>query len=228
MTLKDIDTKRLLYDPKSPDFVTNIKSKINEFKNYVGSLPDRKLFTYIVLMYDISSPLWRDVLDYYERKRVAAEISELPTKKGKWTSEVEDILLGTNEQINAMIVEYALQFGQPELLQLLGNLSLLSSETRKTISFKGNKDSLKIISETGDEIRRLSRVVFHSGEYDEITAARNALYAKVEKERQKLKPEDIVRAIAEDEDLSDFNPYGNYQVEKSKFLGDEEPSLKIV
>jgi hypothetical protein len=104
-------------------------------------------------------------------------------------------------------------------------MSLLSSETRKAISSKGNKDTIKIITETGDEIRRLTRIVFHSGEYDEITKARNALYAKAEKERLKLRPEDIVHAFSETGELpEEFNPYGSdYKVEKSKFIGDEEP-----
>ncbi len=229
MTLKDIDTSRLLFDIKSIDFMGKIKTKIPIFASYEGKIPVKKIFTYIVLMYDIGSPLWRDILDYYERKRMCAEMLEFPKKKDKWITEVEDILIGRNDQVNAMIVEYVWQFASPELLQLIANMSLLSSETRKAVSFRGNKDTLKIVSETGEEIGRLTRLVFHSGDYDEITLARNALYAKAEKERLKIRPEDIVKVIAEDGDLPDeFNPYGeDYTIEESKFLGDEEPGLRI-
>lgn len=225
MTLKDIDTSRLLYDIKSADFVEKIKNKIPVFKEYKGKIPEKKIFSYIILMYDINSEFWRSVLDYYERKRVCAELVEFKKVKGKWTQEVEDVLIGKNEEANTMIVEYIAQFGLPELYQLVGHLSLLGSETRKTISFKGNKDSLRILKEAGDEISRLTRIVFHSGDYDEITSARNALYAKAEKERIKLRPEDVVKLISEEGQLpDDFNPYGEgYMPEKSKFLGDEEP-----
>jgi hypothetical protein len=224
MTIKDIDTSKLLFDPKGVDFSERIKDKIPEFANYKGKVPDKKVFTWVAIMYDIYSPLWREIGDYYERKRVCAEIADFPQKKGRWTEDAEQILMGSNEEVNAMVVEYIARFGMPEIYQLVAHLSLLSSETRKTISFKGNKDSIKIITETGEEIRRLTRVVFHSGDYDEITSARNALYAKAEKERLKLRPEDVVRLVAEEGDLpDDFNPYGDYKVEKSKFVGDAKP-----
>ena len=224
MALKEIDSSKLLFDIKSSDFVDKLKEKIPEFASYKGKIPEKKVFSWIVLMYDLNSPFWRDVGDYYERKRVIADLLEFPQKKGKWTDDAESILLGENEEVNAMIVEYIARFGMPEIYQLVAHLSLLSSETRKTISFKGDKNSIQIITATGEEIRRLTRVVFHSGDYDEITSARNALYAKAEKERLKLRPEDVVRLISEEGELpSEFNPYGDYKIEKSKFIGDEEP-----
>lgn len=46
------------------------------------------------------------------------------------------------------------------------------------------------------------------------------------KERLQLQPEHIVSILAENGKLpDDFNPYGNYEVEKLKFLGDTEPNL---
>jgi hypothetical protein len=109
---------------------------------------------------------------------------------------------------------------------MVAYLSLLSSETRKAIDFKGDKNSIDIVTKTGDKIKELQRVVFRSGEYDEITAVRKALYSRLEKERLKIRPEEIVRMIAEEGVLpEEFNPYGEgYMPEKSKFLGDEEPN----
>jgi len=224
MELKDIDGSRFLYDPKSQDLVKTLQDKILEFKKYDGKIPAKKVFQYIVLMYDVSSPLWREIIDYYVRKSTVADIVGFPKVKGQRTEEAEAILIGTNDVVNEMIVAFVAQFSTIEFFQMVAYLSLLSSETRKAVSFDGDKNSISIITQTGDKIKELQRVVFRSGEYDEISFVRKALYSKLEKERLKIRPEDIVRTISDNGELpEDFNPYGDYKPEKSKFIGDEEP-----
>jgi hypothetical protein len=178
----------------------------------------------VLLLYDPSSPLWRDVLDYYVRKGACAEIVGFPKLKGQWSKEAEAILIGQDSQVNDMIVAFIAQLGLVEMYQLIAYLSLLSSETRKAIDFKGDKNSIDIITKTGDKIRELLKIVFRSGEYDEISMVRKALYSRLEKERLKIRPEEIVRLISEEGELPvEFNPYGDYKVQKPKFIGDEEP-----
>jgi hypothetical protein len=225
MELKDIDGSRFLYDPKSPDIVTILQDKIPEFQKYSGKIPAKKVFQYIVLMYDVNSPLWRDVLDYYVRKSTVADMVGFPKKKNTWSEESESILIGTDDIVNGMIVAFVAQFNGIEFYQMIAYLSLLSSETKKAVSYDGDKNSISIITQTGDKIKELQRVVFRSGEYDEIAQVRKALYSRLEKERLKIRPEDVVRQLAEDGCLpEDFNPYGqNYTPEKSKFIGDEVP-----
>ena len=227
MTIKDIDTSRLLYDIKASGFVDKIKDKIPEFKDYKGEIPEKKVFQHIVLMYDPNSPLWKEVKDFYDRKRVCAEVVGFAKRKNKWVEEAESMLLGTHEQYNSMMASFIAQFGIPELYQLIVCLYLLNSEMKKVIEGRGNRDSYKITMDTGDKITELTRVILHSGEVDEIAMARNALYAKAEQERLKIRPEEIVRLISEEGDLpEDYNPYGeNYKPEKSVFLGDEEPAM---
>lgn len=225
MELKDIDGSRFLFDPKDPNLVNILQDKIPEFNKYDGKIAAKKVFQYIVLMYDVSSPLWRDVLDYYVRKSTIAEMVGFPKTKNVWNPEAESILIGTNEIVNEMIVAFVAQFNAIEYYQMVAYLSLLSSETRKAVSFDGDKNSISIITQTGDKIKELQRVVFRSGEYDEIAQVRKALYSRLEKERLKIRPEDVVRQLAEDGKLPvEFNPYGeDYTPEKHKFLGDEEP-----
>lgn len=225
MTLKDIDSSRLLFDIKSPDFVKNIKHKIKEFTEYKGDIPEKKLFQWIVLMYDIRSDM-RSTTDYYLRKHESAEIVGMPKDKSRWKKPIEDMLVGKDSVVNELIVAYLWQFGLPEVLQLVAYQSLLSSETKRAVSFDGDRNTIKIIEETGDRINKLTRIILNSGDVDEITLARNALYARVEKEKLKLRPEDVVRFISEEGGLPDeFNPYGaGYMPEHSKFIGDEEPT----
>jgi hypothetical protein len=225
MDLKSIDGSRFLFDPTSKNLVNILAEKIPEFNNYEGKIPSVKVFQYIILMYDPQSPLWRDVMDYYVRKGVCADMVGFPKTKGQWSKEAEAILIGQDSQVNDMIVAFIAQLGLVEMYQLIAYLSLLSSETRKAIDFRGDKNSIDIITKTGDKIRELLKVVFKSGEYDEITQVRKALYSRLEKERLRIRPEEVVRMISEEGGLPDeFNPYGdNYKPEKPKFLGDEEP-----
>jgi hypothetical protein len=68
--------------------------------------------------------------------------------------------------------------------------------------------------------------VFRSGDYDENTELRNALYARIEKEKTRLRPEQIVRAYEETGALpNDWCPYGEEEAEsvrniKMSFIGD--------
>lgn len=225
MELKDIDGSRFLFDPKDPNLVNILQDKIPEFQKYEGKIPAKKVFQYIILMYDVSSPLWRDVLDYYVRKSTIADMVGFPKKKNTWSEESESILIGTDDIVNGMIVAFVAQFNAIEFYQMIAYLSLLSSETKKAVSFDGDKNSISIITQTGDKIKELQRVVFRSGEYDEIAQVRKSLYSKLEKERLKIRPEDVVRTLAEEGELPpEFNPYGKeYKPKKSKFIGDEEP-----
>lgn len=224
MTLEDIDGSRFLYDPTAKDLVKKLQTAIPEFTNYKGKIPQLKVYQYIILLYDPSSPLWRNVLDYYVRKSTCAEMVGFPRTKGQWSKEAEAILIGEDSEVNDMIVAYIAQLGMVEMYQLVAYLSLLSSETRKAIDYKGDKNSIDIITKTGDKIRDLLKVVFRSGDYDEIAQVRKALYSRLEKERLRIRPEEVVSMISEEGGLpQEFNPYGNYQVEKSKFVGDEAP-----
>lgn len=226
MELKDIDCSRFLYSPKDDDLENKLRIAIPEFQKYDGKIDAIKVFRYIVLMYDVSSPMWREILDYYVRKSTCAEIVGFPKKgKNQWSEESESILIGTNDIVNEMIVAFVAQFSAIEYYQMVAYLSLLSSETKKAVSFDGDKNSISIITQTGDKIKELQRVVFRSGEYDEIAQVRKALYSRLEKERMKIRPENIVRDFAENGELpKDFNPYGEYKPSQSKFLGDEEPA----
>ena len=225
MELKDIDGSRFLYDPKSTDLVKILKDKLPEFNKYEGNISAKKVFQFIILMYDASSPLAREIQDYYLRKSTCAEVVGFPKSKGTWTKESESILIGTDATVNDMIVAFISLFGMIEMYQLVGYLSILSSETRKAIDYRGDKNSISIINDTGSKIQDLQRVVFKSGEYDEISFVRKALYSRLEKERLKIRPEEIVRHITKEGGLpSDYNPYeDDYKVEQSKFIGDEEP-----
>ena len=95
-TLGDIDTSLLLYNPRERDFTQKIEKDIPEFKSYkpAKNRVTHKMFaTYVVLMYDINSPLWRTEPDYYQRMYEAARLANFPLgKKSEFCYEAERVL----------------------------------------------------------------------------------------------------------------------------------------
>jgi len=222
MKKSDYTFKNVLYDPSADGFLSSIQS-IKEFSEYNGGLPKKKLFTWIVVMFDLESPLRKTISNFYERKKEAAIVAGWATKKnGEFDSDVTDVLLGADEAANKLIVAYLVQFSMPEYIQLIAYLNMSYAITREVMSNQFDKDTAKNLDYITDRIRLLTNAVYGSGQTDEVMAARKALYEMAEKERLKLNPESIVKMMVEEGGLPDtMNPYGKHKPDKIKFVSDE-------
>ena len=136
-----------------------------------------------------------------------------------------EIIIGKNHSVNDMIVAYVTSFGLPEYSLLMAYLALYASEYRKILNGKGGKDSDKIMTAASDKVATYTRKVFGLGEQDEYSLRVQALYSRLEKEKERLRPEQIVRYFTDNNALPEgFNPYGEeYTIEINrdmKFVGD--------
>jgi hypothetical protein len=224
MKQTEYDFSKCLFNPNSTGFLKSIKEAIPEFEQYKGVLPDRKLFTWIVVMFDLDSPIRKTITNYYDRKKLSAEIAVWNKNgKGEFEDPVTELLLGKDEKANMLIVAYLTQFSMPEYLQLIAYLNMSYDITRDIMKGSYDQNTAKTLDYITERIKLLTNIVFGSGQTDEIMAARKALYEVAEKERIKLNPESIVKIIIEEGELPDsFNPYPKgYKPEKIKFRGDE-------
>jgi len=224
MKQSEYEFHNCLYDVHTMGFLKSIQEGIPEFNNYKGLLPKKKLFTWIVIMFDLNSPMRKTITNYYDRKKMCAEIAQWEKKSnGEFDDEVTDMLLGKDERVNVLIVAYLTQFSMPEYLQLIAYLNMSYDITRDVMKGKYDQNTAKTLDYITDRVRLLTNVVFGSGQVDEIMAARKALYETAEKERIKLNPENIVKIIQEEGGLpDDFSPYGKkYNPSKIKFISDE-------
>lgn len=180
-------------------------------------------------MYDINSPMIREVRTYYERKARCAELLKFPTSKGSWLPAVEDLLIGKNSDFNDLVAAYISNIGLPEYMQLVAYLELQRIEMVKVFSGKVSDKSDQILDRVTQSIDKITRKLFGSGEEDEITVARKALYQRAQLDKSRIipKPEEIVKMFEADGELpEDFNPYGeDYEVKQSEFIGDVDPQL---
>ena len=231
MILKDVDSSKLLFDIHASDLVEQFKAKFPEFSDYESKISEKKVVQYIVLMCDMGSPLRIEKPDYYQRKYSSALLVKFPTAKKELTPESEGIVLGKDDVVNQTMVSYIASYGLPNYTLLIAYMALMSHETQKIFAGKGTRDSSKIVDNASDRIQKLTRDFFHSGDYDEYSQLRQVLYARVEKERLRLRPEQIVRYLEDNGELpEDFNPYGDdYSVDLAKdmlFIGEKEPKSK--
>lgn len=224
MTLKEIDSTKLLFDIHAKDLVEQFKLKFPEFDNYEGKIDEKKVIQYIVLMADMGSIMRTEKPDYYQRKYTCAMLVKFPTSKKEFTEESEGIILGDNDIINQTMVAYIASYGLPNYTLLMAFMALVSFETQKVFAGKGTQYSQKIIDSASDRIQSLTRDFFKSGDYDEYSKLRQVLYSRIEKERLRLRPEQIIRQLEDEGELpEDFSPYPDYKIDLKTdmvFVGD--------
>ena len=229
MTLDDITTDKTFFDVHSPSLVADITSALPEIMPLLARDDINKLCQYVVLMYDFNSPMLREVRLFYERKARCAEIVGLPTTKGRWAKDVEDIIIGQNIEFNTFVASYISNLGLPHYMQLVAYLEIQRIKTIEVFSGKISDKSDQILDRVTTMISEITRKLFVSGDTDEVSLARKALYQKAQIDKARIipRPEDIVKILEADGVLpEDFNPYGeDYKVEKSHFIGDTNPEV---
>ena len=225
--ITEVDSSKLLYDIHAKTFTNDIRKGIPEFEAYKGDM-DKKVFQYVVLMYDVKTPMRVECPDYFQRKYMTASMVGFPKTKQGFTEVSENILIGKDKEVNALVVAYVFQFAMPEFSALVAYEAILASEMQKVMRGSNTKDSGKVVDDATKKIQELTRSVFRSGEYDENTELRNALYARIEKEKTRLRPEQIVKDYEETGILpSEWCPYGEEEAEavrniKISFKGDDK------
>jgi hypothetical protein len=207
----------MLYNPNDVDLVEKL-SVYGEFNRDDFGVDKVKLFRYIILVYDLNSPMRTHYIDLWERKRaVAILVGFKTTKGGKFSSDEEAIFVGENMAVNEAITKYVMLHGIPEYTALIAFQTGLHFEMLKVQKGVISQAITKNINLLKDNIRSLTDYLFGG---DESLNVRRMLYATVEKDRFPL-PDDVVRRINSGDMLDDYNPYGEYSVDELKYIGDE-------
>ena len=176
MTLSDITTDKTLFDIHSPTLVDDMSVVIPELATFTTEIPLIDICRYLILMYDIGSPMRDNVRMYYERKHKCAELLNFPTSKIGWETQVENMLIGRNQQFNALIASYIAQMGLPEYTQLIAYLEIQKIKYMEIFSGKMSDKSDQIIDRVTVAIVEITRKLFGSGQEDEITMARKFVW----------------------------------------------------
>ena len=223
MKLSEITTDKTRYDVHRRDLITAMGADIQIFADYLGKLPTKKLFQYIILMYDPESTMRREVGHYMQRKSECAKIVGFQSDGEKWVPGVEEMLIGRDEGFNKLVAAYLSHIALPEYTELIVLLEIQRIKTMEAFSGEVTDNTHKTIQAVTENISRITKKLFGSGEFDEIQAARRALYAQSNIDKPP-RPEDMVDMINDSGLTPDCNPYGvDYVVEEAHFSGVDEP-----
>jgi hypothetical protein len=206
MEQSDINTKVLLYNPFDKSTALKLADKYEEFNFTFTNLTEkRKVVSYVILLYDLHSPLRVDIHDLFERKRAAAKLSGFKVGSGGYfDKKAEDVMIGENHDINQAIIKYIALFSNPDLTMLISFLDMFWKANRDAL--KGNPTATKIknIEALNKTIKRLDKAIFAG---DEPIGLRKSLYEHAEEMRIALRPEDVAERLEKGKPGVDIEPY---------------------
>jgi len=232
MQITEQSVQKCLFSPLGDNLKDDMSAKlpmIKEYKGGKGKIPINDILRYLILMYDVQSPMHKECKEYYQRKRECAKVANFPTDKdGKWREDVVDILIGTNEWFNTLAVKYLALLALPEYTQLVVYLELLARRNKKIFDGEDDDKTHIVINSLTEKIKELTNKIFGSGVDDEIQQARRALYEQAEDERVRMRPEDIISLMNETGGLPAAWGYtSDYTVDEITFIGDKQPMTDI-
>ena len=191
-----MDYSRFLLKPFDKDLVKDLQ----KYPEFQINIPQKeKLFAFMVIMWEPANTDFRRLYpNYYERKREAALLAGLTTdKNGHFPSEIEGIIMGTNDDFNTAVVRYLMLFGLPDYPALIAQLELQAKELVAAFSPSEAKDR-KIIRENIDKsterIAEYEEKIFGGAETENV---RKALYHNIEADRIRWRPEYVASDIAQ-------------------------------
>ena len=226
----NIDATFMRYDPSSPTFFDDICSSLPAFRDYkkMEKAARTRIFAWIVCMYDEGSPLHKEVKDLYKRKVYAANLTGIYTNKltGKYKEYAENLLLGTDEELNKLIVTYISSSSSPSYKQLMAHVTLQDNVLQKIIADKADKSDQQMFDTSTEKIKELTNLLYGTGEREEVHEARKALYQQVTSDLSEMRAESVAKMIANGEGLPpNFSPYEEGYLPGDITFASDDPTI---
>lgn len=165
------------------------------FKHRFKKLDKEKVVRYIILMYDQGTPFRKRYNKINLRKIEVAKYVHFQHKVGGlFNSEVNDMLMGENRDVNKMIVEYVRHQKNYKYTYLVGLEEGFYAILQEVTSGKiGNLTKLKDMQE------QLEHTMSEILNDDKSAGLRQDLMEFIEEERLELRPEDIAEKLLNSE-----------------------------
>ena len=179
---------------------------------------------FIVLCYDKESEIVESRKGQWAEKKRDAAIESGLLKDGQLIKDADAVLYGKNDVVNRMIIRYlSLQFDKDFLMYVMLQELLLNATTQLlSFNFEKPSDASKAkqnVEAIIADIEAQEIKIFTGGDVKALT---KALYENARKLTvTDLRPENVISRKTNGEELVDDKPYGNYELDKQRFLDDE-------
>jgi len=201
MEWKDINGDAFLYDPTKDVSLEKLKSNHVDFQADLGDLNKqrKKLIRFIILQYDLNTPLRLEYNDYFKRKANAALLAGFKRNKqsGKFKESVADAMVGKNDAVNGMIIRYLMNFYNEDYLQLILYWEYLGQLGRNMLNDL-SPQKINVIDNMRKAISSLTEKIFGG---DESVELKQSLYRALDMEKNNLHPDNIARDLKDNSDL---------------------------
>lgn len=228
--IEGVDCEYLRFNPNDPKFLDKLYKEIPAFSEFeseyaTAEATKRRLFAWLVLTYDMNTPLRREIKDLYKRKVYAASLCGISPNavSGKYKEYVEDILVGVDRKFNELIVKFIASFASPEYTQLMAHVTIQYNALEKIVAGDADKNTQYLFDTATEKIKEITKLLYGGGDRDEVYEARKALYKQVAYDLSDMRPEAVARAVASGKGLPDeWGPYGaGYVPDDIHFAGDD-------
>lgn len=197
---EDLDYSRMMCNvmslpaSHSPEDVYEVFKKYEEFIEPTPEIDRKRMFRYIVLVYDKHSPLHTVIHEIKRLKGKAAELSGFKKdEKGNFSAPVEDMMLCSNSRINAMIIRYVTLHKSAKYNEYVVLREAHHKLAIKVILDPTPKD-LQNFQMVGERADAIQQELLNQDNNDNLQEALSEYYFE---DRLALRPEDIARKIKE-------------------------------
>jgi len=202
------------------DFSSFVKQR-----NDNTTVPTINIIRFIVLCYDKESTLREQYKARWTlRKKMAAKESGLLNLEAKHKANVDDIIYGNIQEINAIIVKYLSLLFDRDFMAYAVYAEILIKQYEQLIKFKFDRpsDAAKAkenVESLQKDLTDLEEKIFGGGD---VKSLKNLLNREAKHFAiAELRPESVVSKLEKGERVVDESPYGeDYVIDKMRFLGD--------
>lgn len=192
MKLKELELSSLRYNPNDKRSLNKLQDEHAEFQEDLGDLEKYRfeVLRYIILVYDMKSPLWDLYRDNIQRMTEGLSLAKFEVQdNGEFNPTIlQGLLYGQNRVVNSMITRYVSLFNNVRFMQLSGLLEVYTKLFLRLRSEKPDKNEVEIFNKTATNIERLTEEVFGGKQNTELE---NSLYEILSFNKITFRPEHV-------------------------------------
>jgi len=215
MDLLDFNMEVFYFNPVKNYELEKLENSHPDFQQDLGGdLQKRKktVLRYIVLNYDMNTPLRRKFPDYFYRKKEALRIAgfKIDPKTKRFSRSVENMMISKDSVVNAMIARYVMYFYNQDYIRLVTFYEWLGHLSGKKMDKNDvNNTDIKAMNDLSDSVEQLTNKIFGTAGVDEESKElKQRLYKAMEEKKRSLRPDDVVKQLQDDKNM--FNDMGGW------------------